>query len=164
MKQILTRLIFVLLLIERKFYYFWQKACTNINEDTQERPQSWSTSKRAHDVNITSPERRCNVMTLHRRWGDVIFTVCACRDVCMSWPYLFYQTYVYVMLKQLYVEFTCKYKCSLICSRVSQKKYWLITVTFTCTHHKITSIPRLSVLQTSYKSWKESKRSLDHGI
>ena len=30
-----------------------------------------------HDVNITSPQRRCNVMTLHRRWGDVIFTSCA---------------------------------------------------------------------------------------
>ena len=30
-------------------------------------------SQRAHDVNITSPQRRCNVMTLHRRLGDVIF-------------------------------------------------------------------------------------------
>ena len=28
----------------------------------------------AHDVNITSPQRRCNLMTLHRRWVDVIFT------------------------------------------------------------------------------------------
>ena len=26
---------------------------------------------------ITSPQRRCNVMMLHRRWGDVIFTPCA---------------------------------------------------------------------------------------
>ena len=34
-------------------------------------------SRQAHDVNITSPQRRCNVMTLHRRWGDVIFTSCA---------------------------------------------------------------------------------------
>ena len=24
-------------------------------------------TQRAHDVNITSPQRRCNVMTLHRR-------------------------------------------------------------------------------------------------
>ena len=32
-------------------------------------------------VNITSPQRRCNVMTLHRRWGDVIFTSCACRGL-----------------------------------------------------------------------------------
>ena len=37
-------------------------------------------TQRAHDVNITSPQRRCNVMTLHRRWGDVIFTSCACRE------------------------------------------------------------------------------------
>ena len=37
-------------------------------------------TQRAHDVNITSPQRRCNVMTLHRRWGDVIFTSCAYRD------------------------------------------------------------------------------------
>ena len=36
-------------------------------------------TQRAHDVNITSPQRRCNVMTLHRRWGDVVFTSCACR-------------------------------------------------------------------------------------
>ena len=34
-----------------------------------------------HDVNITSPQRRCNVMTLHRRWGDVIFTSCARWDM-----------------------------------------------------------------------------------
>ena len=43
-------------------------------------PNIWISSiyLRAHDVNITSPQRRCNVMTLHRRWGDVIFTSCAC--------------------------------------------------------------------------------------
>ena len=35
-------------------------------------------TQRAHEVNITSPQRQCNVMTLHRRWGDVIFTSCAC--------------------------------------------------------------------------------------
>ena len=34
-------------------------------------------TRQAHDVNITSPQRRCNVMTLHRHWGDVIFTSCA---------------------------------------------------------------------------------------
>ena len=34
-------------------------------------------TRQAHDVNTTSPQRRCNVMTLHRRWGDVIFTSCA---------------------------------------------------------------------------------------
>ena len=32
-------------------------------------------TRQAPDVNITSPQRRCNVMTLHRRWGDVIFTL-----------------------------------------------------------------------------------------
>ena len=31
-------------------------------------------SQRAHDVNITSPQRRW-------RWGDVIFTSCACRVI-----------------------------------------------------------------------------------
>ena len=40
-------------------------------------------SQRAHDVNITSPQRRCNVMSLHRRWGDVIFTSCACRVITL---------------------------------------------------------------------------------
>ena len=38
-------------------------------------------TQRAHDVNITSPQRRCNVMTLHRRWDNVIFTSWRCIDV-----------------------------------------------------------------------------------
>ena len=42
--------------------------------------------RQAHDVNITSPQRRCNVMTLHRRWGDVIFTSCARWE---AWTFLF---------------------------------------------------------------------------
>ena len=29
-------------------------------------------SQLAHDVDITSPQRRCNVTTLHQRWGDVV--------------------------------------------------------------------------------------------
>ena len=29
-------------------------------------------SQRAYDVYTTSSQRRCNVMTLHRRWGDVV--------------------------------------------------------------------------------------------
>ena len=32
---------------------------------------------RTHDVYTTSIQRRCNVMTLHRRWGDVVLTSCA---------------------------------------------------------------------------------------
>ena len=39
------------------------------------------TSRRAHDVYTTSAQRRCNVMTLHRRWGDVVLTSCACWDL-----------------------------------------------------------------------------------
>ena len=37
-----------------------------------------ASSQRAHDFNTTSAQRRCNVMTLHRRWGDVVLTSCAC--------------------------------------------------------------------------------------
>ena len=36
-------------------------------------------SQQAHDVYTTSTQRRCNV-TLHQRWGDVVFTSCACWD------------------------------------------------------------------------------------
>ena len=39
-------------------------------------------TQRAHDVSITSPQRRCNVM--HRRWGDVIFTSCACWELIIK--------------------------------------------------------------------------------
>ena len=50
--------------------------------------QKPSISQQAHDVNTTSPQRRCNVMTLHRRWGDVIFTSCARWDVSYCpWKY-----------------------------------------------------------------------------
>ena len=38
------------------------------------------------DVNITSPQRRYNVITLYRRWGDVIFTSCM---GSMQWQSLF---------------------------------------------------------------------------
>ena len=34
-------------------------------------------SQQIHDVSTTSPQRRCNVMTLHRRWADVVYTSCA---------------------------------------------------------------------------------------
>ena len=34
-------------------------------------------TQRAHDVYTTSAQRRCNVMTLHRHWGDVVLTSCA---------------------------------------------------------------------------------------
>ena len=48
------------------------------------RRRIFTTSWRCIDVEATlylrrkytSPQRRCNVMTLHRRWGDVIFTSC----------------------------------------------------------------------------------------
>ena len=39
-------------------------------------------SQRAHDVYTRSAQRRCNVMTLHRRWGNVILTSCACWVSC----------------------------------------------------------------------------------
>ena len=35
-------------------------------------------TQRAHDVYTTSARRRCNVMTLHWRWSDVVLTSCAC--------------------------------------------------------------------------------------
>ena len=47
------------------------------------RYQKKTISQRAHDINTTSPQRRC-VMTLHRRWDDVVFTSCACRVICFS--------------------------------------------------------------------------------
>ena len=50
-----------------------------------------STLMQRHDVYTTSPQRRCNVMTLHRRWDDVVWTSCARWDLSlfvMSWPTL----------------------------------------------------------------------------
>ena len=47
-------------------------------------------TQRTHDVNITSPQRRRNVMTLHWRWSDVIFTSCACRGHANTMSLLFY--------------------------------------------------------------------------
>ena len=63
-------------------YWLLKKLCLYLKYwDTLILYHTCPRSQRAHDVNITSPERRCNVMTLHRRWGDVIFTSCACRGV-----------------------------------------------------------------------------------
>ena len=39
--------------------------------------QSKSTQQ-AHNIKITSYQRRCDVITSHRRWYDVILTLCAC--------------------------------------------------------------------------------------
>ena len=47
------------------------------NEDSNP-PLLMHCPQRAHDVYTTSAQRRCNVMTLHRRWGDVVLTPCAC--------------------------------------------------------------------------------------
>ena len=73
---------------------------------------SWGKYWQAHDVNITSPQRRCNVMTLHRRWGDVIFTSCArwdnscilnsrCINFCITYhknDFFFLQILFYTLL------------------------------------------------------------------
>ena len=34
-------------------------------------------SQRTHDIYTTSHQRRCNIMMLHRRWCDVVLTLCA---------------------------------------------------------------------------------------
>ena len=39
-------------------------------------------SQWAHNVKMTSYQRRCDVITSHRRWYDVILMLCACWDSC----------------------------------------------------------------------------------
>ena len=36
-----------------------------------------SSSQQAHNIKMTSYQRRCDVITSHRRWYDVILTLCA---------------------------------------------------------------------------------------
>ena len=38
-------------------------------------------AQRANDDSTTSAQRRCNVMTLHRRWGDVVLTSYVCWEI-----------------------------------------------------------------------------------
>ena len=38
----------------------------------------WQLPQRAHNIKMTSYQRRCDVITSHRRWYDVILTMCAC--------------------------------------------------------------------------------------
>ena len=54
-------------------FHWWN----NLTKKKKKKMSVSQWTQQAHDVNITSPQRRCNVMTLHRRWGDVIFTSCA---------------------------------------------------------------------------------------
>ena len=35
------------------------------------------TTQQAHNIKMTSSQRRCDVSTLHRRWYDVMLTLCA---------------------------------------------------------------------------------------
>ena len=49
----------------------------NVASTSMQRHGVASTLRRrlCHDVNITSPQRRCNVMTLHRRWNNCKYNV-----------------------------------------------------------------------------------------
>ena len=42
-------------------------------------------SQRAQNVKLTSYQRRCDVITSHRRWYDVILMLCACWDGFSRW-------------------------------------------------------------------------------
>ena len=53
----------------------------------QSKLHCWSLSQWAHNVKMTSYQRRCDVITSHRRWYDVILMMCACwavfrRQIC----------------------------------------------------------------------------------
>ena len=62
---------------------FYVHLATKIFSQTvyQKRPSG------AHDAYTTSLQRRCNVMTLHRRWGDIVLTSFA------RWGAYLYQVY-----------------------------------------------------------------------
>ena len=42
-------------------------------------------SQQAYEVYTTSAQHRCNVMTLHRSWDDVVLTSCACWEYAIVW-------------------------------------------------------------------------------
>ena len=62
----------------------------------------------AHNVKMTSYQRRCDVITSHRRWYDVILMLCACWVVhehhftgchCTVWYWLYSQPIIWKVLK-----------------------------------------------------------------
>ena len=72
--------------------------------------QLWSQSQQAHDVHTTSTPRRCNVMTLSRRWGDVVLTTCACWDCFCFCPILSYPSR-HMTFIQLRLNVTLRRRC-----------------------------------------------------
>ena len=44
------------------------------------RRSPWEPAQWAHNVKMTSYQRRCDVITSHRRWYDVILMLCACLE------------------------------------------------------------------------------------
>ena len=60
------------------FYFKRYKDCMTCIQMIRSVGKHKLISQRAHDAYTTSPQRRCNVMTLHRRCGDVVLTSCAC--------------------------------------------------------------------------------------
>ena len=95
-----------MLLWRNKKNVMWALVLIDMQERWRRKSLHIYTSQRAHDinttssqhrcnimtlrrcctyvVNTTSPQHRCNVMTLHRRWGDV-FTSCACMTLHRHW-------------------------------------------------------------------------------
>ena len=64
-------------------------------------------SQRAHDGYATSAQRRCNIITLHRRWGDVLITSCACYDKyqhLVSEPSLDFARYLAITMRTANTE------------------------------------------------------------
>ena len=61
-------------------------------------------SQWAHNVKMTSYQRRCNVITSHRRWYDVILMLCACWDGTSLhrtfWPSPFHHTHLDIWIKR----------------------------------------------------------------
>ena len=55
-----------------------------------------NTSQWAHNVKMTSYQRRCDVITSHRRWYDVILMLCACWAGTSLGPWKFLRVWVTV--------------------------------------------------------------------
>ena len=89
-------------------------------------------SQRAHDVYTTSSQRRCNVMTLHRRWDDVVSsTSWRCIDVKAT-LYRRYNVFstsmqchdVALTLRRRCIDVTCLLGCILSYPKYAQWRFW----------------------------------------
>ena len=82
--------------------------CTHQSSWRRKKDVSLDTPLLWADVYTTSLQRRCNLMTLHRRWGGIVYTSCAhWKSAVNTHELLIHNMYTYKVMKK-YIKITAE--------------------------------------------------------